>query len=240
MSSVSLMVFLASIACLIVGLISPEVFRRWFGKNIDRKRIAMIFGGVMVASFIATGAFASPSKEKKSQPKPVATIQETPTPKIETKEETKPEDIAFQTENKDDPTFDKGQTKVQQEGKNGAKETKFKVTYTNGKETAREKISESVTVQPVSKIVLTGTKVKPVVKSTPAPTYSTPAPAPTPDSPKSSCDPNYSGACVPIASDVDCAGGSGNGPAYVKGPVYVIGQDIYDLDRDGNGIGCEN
>lgn len=33
------------------------------------------------------------------------------------------------------------------------------------------------------------------------------------------CDPNYSGACVPIASDVDCEGGSGNGPAYVKGPV---------------------
>ena len=35
-----------------------------------------------------------------------------------------------------------------------------------------------------------------------------------------SCDPNYTGACVPIASDVDCAGGSGNGPAYVAGPVY--------------------
>jgi hypothetical protein len=54
------------------------------------------------------------------------------------------------------------------------------------------------------------------------------------------CDPNYSGACVPIASDVDCAGGSGNGPAYVRGPVYVIGTDIYDLDRDGNGVGCED
>jgi hypothetical protein len=52
------------------------------------------------------------------------------------------------------------------------------------------------------------------------------------------CDPNYSG-CVPIASDVDCAGGSGNGPAYVKGPVKVIGKDIYRLDRDGDGIGCE-
>ena len=55
----------------------------------------------------------------------------------------------------------------------------------------------------------------------------------------SDCDPNYSGACVPIASDVDCAGGSGNGPAYVSGPVTVIGKDIYGLDRDGNGIGCE-
>lgn len=37
------------------------------------------------------------------------------------------------------------------------------------------------------------------------------------------CDPNYSG-CVPIASDVDCLGGPGNGPAYVKGPVRVIGK----------------
>lgn len=52
------------------------------------------------------------------------------------------------------------------------------------------------------------------------------------------CDPNYT-PCVPIASDVDCAGGKGNGPAYVKGPVRVIGRDIYGLDRDGDGIGCE-
>jgi hypothetical protein len=63
--------------------------------------------------------------------------------------------------------------------------------------------------------------------------------APVPQQPSSSCDPNYSGACVPIASDVDCAGGSGNGPAYVSGPVTVVGKDIYGLDRDGNGIGCE-
>ncbi len=54
-----------------------------------------------------------------------------------------------------------------------------------------------------------------------------------------SCDPNYSGACVPIASDVDCAGGSGNGPAYVQGPVTVTGSDIYGLDSDSDGIGCE-
>lgn len=56
--------------------------------------------------------------------------------------------------------------------------------------------------------------------------------------PKSNCDSNYSG-CVPIASDVDCAGGSGNGPAYVRGPVYVIGSDIYGLDRDGDGVACQ-
>jgi hypothetical protein len=53
------------------------------------------------------------------------------------------------------------------------------------------------------------------------------------------CHPSYTGKCVPIASDVDCAGGSGNGPVYVRGPVYVVGPDEYDLDRDGDGIGCE-
>jgi putative cell wall-binding protein len=56
------------------------------------------------------------------------------------------------------------------------------------------------------------------------------------------CDPNYSGACVPnvYPEDVDCEGGSGNGPYYIKGPVQVIGTDRYNLDHDGNGYGCES
>ena len=54
----------------------------------------------------------------------------------------------------------------------------------------------------------------------------------------SPCDSNYSGTCVPIASDVDCAGGTGNGPAYVSGPVYIVGSDIYKLDSDGDGVAC--
>ncbi|KUI30365.1 excalibur domain-containing protein [Mycobacterium sp. IS-1742] len=62
---------------------------------------------------------------------------------------------------------------------------------------------------------------------------------PVPLQQNSSCDPNYSGPCVPVDSDVDCAGGSGNGPSYVSGPVTVVGTDIYELDRDGNGTGCE-
>jgi hypothetical protein len=83
-------------------------------------------------------------------------------------------------------------------------------------------------------------------------TTTTPPPPPPPPPPPTAaprvvpavdlgaCDPNYSG-CVPVASDVDCAGGSGNGPAYVRGPVSVIGRDIYDLDgNDNDGIGCES
>lgn len=53
------------------------------------------------------------------------------------------------------------------------------------------------------------------------------------------CHPSYEEQCVPIASDVDCAGGSGNGPAYTRGPVRVVGPDVYGLDRDGDGWACE-
>lgn len=46
------------------------------------------------------------------------------------------------------------------------------------------------------------------------------------------CDPNYSGACVPVyPPDVDCAD--------VGVQVTVIGQDVHNLDADGDGIGCE-
>jgi hypothetical protein len=56
----------------------------------------------------------------------------------------------------------------------------------------------------------------------------------------SQCDPNYAGACLrPDVSDYDCAGGSGNGP-YYTGPVRVVGDDHYDLDRDGDGYACED
>lgn len=56
---------------------------------------------------------------------------------------------------------------------------------------------------------------------------------------ETSCDPNYSGACLdPNSSDYDCAGGTGNGPDYT-GPVQVVGNDHFGLDRDGDGYACE-
>jgi hypothetical protein len=71
-----------------------------------------------------------------------------------------------------------------------------------------------------------------------APSKPTPSrPAPTP----SNCDPNYSGACLkPNVSDYDCAGGSGDGPYYVQGPITVVGDDHYGLDADGDGVACES
>jgi hypothetical protein len=54
------------------------------------------------------------------------------------------------------------------------------------------------------------------------------------------CSPCYPDVCLKVGvGDYDCAGGSGNGPNYVNGPVRVVGCDPFGLDRDGDGWGCE-
>lgn len=54
----------------------------------------------------------------------------------------------------------------------------------------------------------------------------------------SNCTTGYE-PCLAPASDYDCAGGSGDGPMYANGPIYVSGSDPYDLDSEGDGIACE-
>jgi len=45
------------------------------------------------------------------------------------------------------------------------------------------------------------------------------------------CSPNYE-PCLPVADDLNCSD--------LETRVRVIGEDEYNLDRDGNGIGCES
>lgn len=148
-------------------------------------------------------------------------------PVITTKTLTETKAIPFASTTTNDGSLPKGQTKVITAGVNGVSTLTYKVTLANGKETDRKLISQTVTTPPITQVTAIGT----YVASAPV--------AAAPRKVSSRCDPNYAGACVPIASDVDCAGGGGNGPAFVQGPIRVIGTDIYGLDRDGNGIGCE-
>jgi hypothetical protein len=158
-----------------------------------------------------------------------AEIPDAPTPVVAFREDRVTEAIPFERTTQDDPTRDVGTTAVVQAGVDGVRTLTYRVTFTDGVETARSVIDSTITRSPVPEITAIGSRQ-------PAPP---PGPAPGGGGGAAGCDPNYSGACVPIASDVDCAGGGGNGPAYVRGPVHVIGIDIYDLDRDGDGIACD-
>nr|WP_236602679.1 G5 domain-containing protein [Microbacterium sp. 8M] len=138
--------------------------------------------------------------------------------------------IPFERSTVDDADRDLGTTEVVTAGVDGTKVTTYRVTKVGGKETGRTVVKEVITLPPVTEVTAHGTREQQAAP---------PAPFTAQEEPSGQCDSNYADACVPIASDVDCAGGSGNGPAYVQGPVRVIGQDIYRLDNDGDGIGCE-
>jgi hypothetical protein len=129
--------------------------------------------------------------------------------------------IPFKKKTVTDDSLPKGEKTVRTTGVNGTRKLTYEITFVNGVQTTKELVRQEVSKQPRTQVTVVGTKVEE-------------------ESASSGCDPNYSGACVPIASDVDCSGGSGNGPEYVRGPVTVIGQDIYGLDNDNDGIGCES
>jgi hypothetical protein len=133
---------------------------------------------------------------------------------------TETELIPYDTVENNDSSLAKGVRTVTTEGIDGERTIRYNVTYTNGVETSRVQVSNNVTKNPVDKVIVVGTKSEEL-------------------KPSSNCDSNYAGGCVPVASDVDCGGGSGNGPAYFYGTAQVIGYDIYGLDRDNDGYACE-
>lgn len=183
-------------------------------KNLKRpEKILLILAVLFIAGTVgASGGEQNPTKPQNPPTQPQSTVT--------TKTVTETQSIPFGSTTVNDPNLDKGKTAVTTTGVNGTRTLTYKVTYENGKQTNKQLVSSEVTTPPIDQVTSIGT-------------YSPPPPQ------QPQCDPNYSGACVPIASDVDCASGSGNGPAYVSGPVYVVGSDIYGLDRDGNGVGCE-
>ncbi|WP_368901912.1 G5 domain-containing protein [Oceanobacillus oncorhynchi] len=96
-----------------------------------------------------------PVEEEPEQPEDVVTSETT----------TETEAVAFEVVEENDPTLEKGQTIVVQEGQNGVRTITYKETYTNGKLTSKEQVSSEITQQPVNKIVKVGTK-EPVVITT--------------------------------------------------------------------------
>jgi len=158
---------------------------------------------------------------------PTATPTPTRTPVTVVREETVTSPIPFEKISVEDGMIPRGESRITTAGSDGEKTAVFRITTVDGVETARELVSESVTREPVREVTSAGTYV---------------APPPVEEAPSSSdgCHSSYADACVPIDSDVDCAGGKGNGPSYFSGVARVVGPDVYDLDRDGDGWACES
>lgn len=157
----------------------------------------------------------TPTPVPTASPQPLASV-----PVVVKKIVVETRKVAFRKVTAEDPALESGKRVVSTRGVTGLRRLTYEVSLTDGKQTAKRLVKQVVVRQPVTQVTSVGTKE--------------------PEPSNGGCDPNYTGDCVPIASDVDCAGGSGNGPEYVVGPVQVVGSDIYRLDADHDGTGCED
>lgn len=86
-----------------------------------------------------------------------------PTPTETTKEVTETEEIPFTSREEKNADLPEGTRNIKTPGQKGEKTIVYTVTYVDGKETKREKKSETVTKQPVEEVVEVGTKKAAVV-----------------------------------------------------------------------------
>jgi len=96
-----------------------------------------------------------PSKEDPLEENMVVTIT-----RINVEEVTEEETIEFSIVEKDDPKLKWKKQRIEQEGENGTKDVKYRITYTNGKQSSKVKLSSVVTKEPVQKIIYNGTKIE--------------------------------------------------------------------------------
>lgn len=192
-------------------------YTTWFNRLPTLGKVGLVSCVVLIGFFYfslgvaAVGVIIASSSPREQTPS---------TSIITTKIENETQPIAFEKTTIEDGNLEKGKTELRTVGVEGVKTITHTIQLNDGVETGRTS-SEAITRQPVTEVTAIGTYVTPAAVAT-----------------GSNCNVNYSG-CVPNDSDVDCAGGSGNGPSYVTGPIRVTGTDVYGLDRDGNGVGCE-
>lgn len=80
--------------------------------------------------------------------------------------ETVEEEIPFETEYTESDSLYKGQSETKQEGQNGVVTKTYSVArYNDGTEKSRELSSEEITVQPVNKLIINGTKNMPAAQT---------------------------------------------------------------------------
>jgi hypothetical protein len=238
-------VTLVALVLLVTGIYGALLHRpTWLGLTGGRRVPATVAAAALAAVLVGTSAYGATVPAPVAQEQVAADVSDvaaatgdmsrvpagsaastptpTPTPTVTTQTSTETVQITRGSRTEDDPDTDQGVTAFVP-GTDGVMIRTFEIVSHDGVEVSRSQVAESVTSAPVDDVTRVGVRVPP--------------PAPEPE--LSGCDSNYTGDCVPIDSDVDCAAGSGNGPSYVVGPVTVVGSDIYDLDRDGDGVACD-
>lgn len=118
--------------------------------------------GVIIAALLCVSVVNAATGDNGQNNKSNATVSEkAPSDVVTHKQVVKTSSIPYETVKQDDSSLTKGKTKVLTIGVEGEQSTTYDVTYTNGVETARSKISQKVTSKPINEVIAVGTYVAP-------------------------------------------------------------------------------
>ena len=141
---------------------------------------------------------------------------------------TSTEVIPFETITQNDATLPKGQTKVVQDGANGERTTLTEVTTVDGKQTSRI-LENTITKQPVNKVIAVGTKEEAVPTpqpETPKPEETKPTPQPETPKPEEKVDKTALKAQIDRALALVPADYSAASYDAIK-PILAAAQNVY-------------
>ncbi len=171
--------------------------------------------------FALAGCAEAPALEDAS-PSPAAAEQSSKPAKPVHKKVRVTKPIPFATRTIETSDLLEGERELQQAGQAGVRVRVVRVTSKRGKVIDRDLVRTFVAREPIERVVLVG-------------------------------DPSRVSAgawwrlrpelCRRVCAGCQrrrLCGGSGDGPAYVDGPVQVVGDDIYDLNRDSDDIACDS
>lgn len=85
-------------------------------------------------------------------------MQKPAAPTTTTKQVIEQAAIPYETTTVNDPTLDQGTTAVSAKGINGTREVTYEVTYQGSKEISRTEVKNTITQQPITKVIKNGTK----------------------------------------------------------------------------------
>ena len=137
-------------------------FGAWFKALSTIGKVGVVSASVIGLGVVGSAASPNPTPTVNLQSSPVnQTDSESPQPKATSQTVTTTEPVPFETTEVNDASLAKGTTQTKTEGVNGVRTHTFQVNYEDGKEVSRVEISNEITTQPVTKVVVVGTYVAP-------------------------------------------------------------------------------
>lgn len=173
----------------------------WFKELTTFGKAGVIIAGLIGFSAVGVAADNLSQNSIPIQPAAVQGEQTQNPDKVTHETVTETKAIPFETTEQSTSSLLKGDTKTLAEGVNGERVITYNVTYTNGIETARVKVSDKTTKEPITRIIAIGTYV---------------APAPQPSCPNGTyvnsagntvCSP-YQSSSAPAGATAECRDGT--------------------------------